>query len=301
MLNLIRAEWLKLARRPMSWVLLIVFLLVMLLFLGIEFLAVALHEGLLFGGTIQISLEGPMVRLFRHELQFPGIFGGVLGQINSIGGVCAVILAAGALGSEYNWGTLRVQLARQPDRGRFLIAKTLALLSLVLVGMAIALLVGALAAWGFGSILGNTGSIGVRDLLLLPIGMLRALYVMLPYILFTLAVCVIGRSVFVGVAGGLIFIGLDNGINTLNFLTELGNPLVTFLVNLPLQQNANALLIGNRTMYGFDASTLPVANVVNLATLPSPLQATIMVAIYSALFFGYAYYMLTRRDIGGAT
>jgi ABC-type transport system involved in multi-copper enzyme maturation permease subunit len=296
-----RAEWLKLVRRPMSWVLLIIFLLIMLLFLSIEFLAVALHEGLLFGGAIQIRLEEPMINLFRHELQFPGIFGGVLGQINSIGGVCAVILAAGTLGSEYNWGTLRMQLARQPDRGRFLAAKTFALLAVVLLGMAIALIVGALAAWGFGSILGDIGSVGVRDLLLLPLGMLRALYVMLPYMLFTLAVCVIGRSVFVGVAGGLVFIGLDNGISTLNFLTEMGNPLITFLVNLPLQQNANTLLVVNRTMYGFDPSTLPVANVVNLATLPSPLQATIMVAIYSALFFGYAYYMLTHRDIGGAT
>ena len=35
-------------------------------------------------------------------------------------------------------------------------------------------------------------------------------------------------------------------------------------------------------------------------TLPSPLQATLVIGVYSALFFSYAYRSLVRRDIAGA-
>lgn len=203
MLNLMRAEWIKLSRRPMTWVLLGVFLLLMLTTFSAMFFAVALHDGV-FGG-VKIAILDTLVAQFRHELRFPGIFGGVLGQINSFGGICAIVLAAGTLGSEYTWGTLRLQLARQPDRGRYLVAKILVLHLMLVLGMVIALLAGSLLALLFSSILGATGHVSLRDVLLLPIAMLRALYVLLPYVMCTLAICVIGRSVLAGVAGASSF------------------------------------------------------------------------------------------------
>jgi hypothetical protein len=142
------------------------------------------------------------------------------------------------------------------------------------------------------------GSISLRDLLILPLGILRALYIIVPYVLATLAICVVGRSVFAGVAGGLIFLFLDAGSSALSFLAELDNPLITFLVNLPLQQNINALIMLNRSAYGLDPS---VITGLQLDALPSPLYATVVIAAYSALFFWFAYRNLTRRDIGGAT
>ena len=45
MLNLIRAEWFKLVRRPMAWVLLIVLLALLALVQLGEFIVVALHDG----------------------------------------------------------------------------------------------------------------------------------------------------------------------------------------------------------------------------------------------------------------
>jgi ABC-type transport system involved in multi-copper enzyme maturation permease subunit len=295
MRNLMHAEWIKLTRRPVTWILLGVFLFLMLLSYLAMFFAVGLHDGL-FGVTITIL--GEQIDQLRLELSFPGVFGGVLGQINSFGGICALILAAGSFGSEYGWGTLRLQLARQPQRGRYLVAKLLVLLLVLLIGMFIALVFGALLALLFGSILGDVGSISARDVLLLPVGMLRSLYVILPYVLFTVAACMIGRSALAGVAGGLVFLFLDSGTATLSFLADLGNPLITFLITLPLQPNINTLIVMNRRTYGFDPSTL---GTLNTETLPPPWQAFILIGLYSALFFGYAYYSFTRRDIGGAS
>lgn len=296
MLNLMRAEWLKLTRRPMTWLLLGIFLLLMALTFGAMFFAVALHDGV-FGG-VRIEILDTLVEQFRQELRFPGVFGSVLGQINSFGGICAIILAAGTLGSEYSWGTLRVQLARHPHRGRYLQAKLLVLHIILFLGMAIALCVGSLLVLLFSSILGNLGQITLSDLVGLPLGMLRALYVFLPYVMCVVAMCAIGRSVFAGVAGGLVFLFLDNGTATLSFLTALDNPFITFLVNLTLQQNINTLVLLNRSTYGFDLS---LVRGVNLASLPSPLHATFVIGLYSLLFFGYTYHRLVQRDIGGAT
>jgi ABC-type transport system involved in multi-copper enzyme maturation permease subunit len=297
MLNLMQAEWLKLSRRPMARILLGVFLLLLFTYLTIWFLVVALHTGI-FGGNIIQFFNTEQIEEFRKEVAFPGVWGSTLGQVNGVGGICAIILAAGALGSEYNWGTLRLQLARQPDRGRYLLAKTLVLFFVLLVGMIIALLFSSLLALLYGSILGNVGSVSLRDVLLLVVGVLRSLYVILPYVLVTLAICVIGRSVFTGVAGGMVFLFLDNGSASMVFLTELDNPLITFLVHLPLQQNINTLVLLNRSSYGLDPGLI---SGLRLEQLPHPLQATLIIALYSTVFAGYAYYSLTRQDIGGAT
>src|SRR6266508_5098911 len=175
MLNLIRAEWLKLIKRPLTWTLLIVFLALLLLNMAVEFLTVALHDGAF--GSFQLKLlREEQVAQFRLLISFPGAFGAAFVQVNGIGGICAIILAAGAFGSEYSWGTLRTQLARQPHRGLYLVAKITTLYLVLLMGVIIALLAGALFAWLFGVFLGRLGSVSIDDIMALPLGMLRALY-----------------------------------------------------------------------------------------------------------------------------
>lgn len=298
MMNLLRAEWLKLSRRPMAWVLLAIFLALMLLYFVSLFLVVALNDGTFTGGATRIQvLREEQITQYRRQLSFPGVFGATLGQVNSIGGICAIILAAGVLGSEYSWGTLRLHLARHPRRGLYLTAKSIALLALLFVGIAIAVGVGALCGLLFGTLLGDTGSIGVRDLLVLPVGMLRALYVMLPYVMFTIACCTLGRSVLAGVAGGLLFLTLDVSAGALSFLAEMRGPLA-FAYNLFVQQNITTLVVLNSRSFGLDPTIL--MGTLDVDTLPSPLQATLVVALYSALFFASAHRWLARRDITGA-
>ena len=87
MLKLIRAEWFKLSRRPLVWVLLAVFLASLVLLLLAEFAVVGLNDGLFSGGARAQLLSEEQVRQYRLHLGFPGIFGAELGHVNGIGRV----------------------------------------------------------------------------------------------------------------------------------------------------------------------------------------------------------------------
>lgn len=297
--QLVQAEWLKLSRRPMTWILLIVFLVQMALFISVLFLSIALHDGIFTDGNSIALMPSQQIDQFRLQLSFPGIFGEVLGQINGLGGIFAVILAGAAVGSEYDWGTLRVQLARRPQRGRYLLAKVITLLFLILAGILIALVVGCVLALLYGSVLEHRGSVSMRDLLLLLPGIARALYVLLPYMLFAIVIATLARSAMAGIAAGIIFIVADASTGTPAILASIENPTLAFLYNLLVQQNVNTLVLLNRQSYGLDPSVFE--SIVEATKMPSPLQAVLVIGIYSLLFAGYAYVLLTRRDVGGAS
>jgi ABC-type transport system involved in multi-copper enzyme maturation permease subunit len=299
-MNLLRAEWIKLSRRPMVLIALGGFLGFLVFIHMLFFAVVMLNDGIRSGNsTIQIKmLNEEQVEHLRQQLRFPGVFGGVLSQINGIGGIFAIILSAGAMGSEYGWGTLRVQLARQPRRGRYLAAKVVVLLIVMLLGIAIAMLAGCVLGLIFGAVRGEIGSVSTKHLWLVPLGMLISLYVLLPYILFTIAIATIGRSVLAGVAGGIIFLIMDVGTGTLSFLSEMGGVL-TFIYNLAIQQNITALANLNSTLFGLDPLARSSAAGISLEHMPHPAQAAVLIAIYSTLFAGYAIYWLRSHDIHG--
>lgn len=296
--NLFAAEWLKLRKRPLTWALLAVFLGLLTLYLGLWALVVALHEGTLAGGRVRIeALRPEQIAEIKRQLSFPGIFGAVLGQLNSTGGILAVILAAGSLGGDFGWGTLRVMLIRAPQRGVYLLAKILALLLALLCGALLALALGSLIGLAASAWLGLPPSAGPRELLALPLGLARALYVILPYLLATLACAAFGRSVLAGVGGGLIFLALDVSAGSLGSLGVVSD-LVLALVNLLLQPNISALVVANSRLFGLNQEV--IASGLDLATLPSPLQATLVIAVYCALFGYSAWRSLARRDVTGA-
>lgn len=298
MLNLIRAEWFKLARRPLAWALLALLIGLLVLLRLTEFLVVALHDGVLTGGEARMALLGDdQVRQFRLQLTFPGVFGAALGHINGVGGLCAIVLAAGAVGSEYSWGTLRAQLARQPSRARYLLAKLAALVLALAAGIALTLVAGALLGLVLGGLLGQRGALRPADLLALPVGLLRALLVLLPYVLLTVSSAIAGRSVLAGAAGGFLFLMLDVGLGALSALGRLGGVLA-FLVSLVLQPNINTLVVQNSRSFGLDPAALTPS--LGLAGLPSPLHALLVILGWSALFGLAAYRALARRDITGA-
>src|SRR5690554_7346041 len=109
MWNLIRAEWLKLTRRPIVWILLAVFLGLLAVQILTQFALVSL-----IGERVSSPALESQIEEWRRRTVFPGLFGVVFNHLNGLGGIFAVVLAAAAMGSEYSWGTLRTQLARQP-------------------------------------------------------------------------------------------------------------------------------------------------------------------------------------------
>lgn len=297
--RLFAAEWLKLRKRPLAWALLAIFLGLLVLYLGLWALVIALQEGALTRGTVRFEvLSAAQAAQIKRQLSFPGVFGTVLGQLNSVGGILAVILAGGALGSDFGWGTLRILLIRAPSRGGYLLAKLLAVMLAVLCGALAGLATGSLVALAASTALGLPSRLQLGDLAALGIGLVRGLYVILPYVLATFVCAAFGRSVLAGVGGGLIFLALDIGAGSLSSL-GLVSDIVLALLNLLLQPNINRLVVQNAESFGLDPTVL--ASGLDLATLPSPLHAALVVAAYCVLFGYSAWRALAGSDVSGAT
>ncbi|QYJ15801.1 hypothetical protein Rxycam_01629 [Rubrobacter xylanophilus DSM 9941] len=159
MIPSLRAELLKLRKRPATWVLALVWLAVVLVFGYLFFYLISTvpAEGLPEGQRAQQEALGEQLRrgLLPENLLVNLFANGTFGT----GGAIALILGALAAGSEYGWGTLKTALTQRPGRLAFLCGKALALaiflLLFVLLGLAagaagsyaVALLEGAAADW----------------------------------------------------------------------------------------------------------------------------------------------------------
>jgi len=288
MINLIRAEWLKLSRRPLSWILLILFLVLLVAQILTQF-------ALTLGMPVRSGIVSAQFEEWRRGVIFPGIFATALSHVNGLGGIFAVIFAAGAIGSEYSWGTLRTQLARDPARDRYLLAKLTTIMLMLATATMLATLLAALLSAVLSPILGSAIRITPDDLMNLIPAILRALYVLLPYVLLTAYATLLTRSVLGGVAIGLSYIIVETGFGALALLRVLGG-VWALVYNLTIGQNINTLTLMNRHAFGLrPETTAPL----DLSQLPSPLQATIVVAVYSAFFLAFALILFRRRDITG--
>ena len=288
MINLIRAEWLKLSRRPLSWILLILFLVLLVAQILTQF-------ALTLGMPVRSGIVSAQFEEWRRGVIFPGIFATALSHVNGLGGIFAVIFAAGAIGSEYSWGTLRTQLARDPARDRYLLAKLTTIMLMLATATLLATLLAALLSAVLSPILGSAIRITPDDLMNLIPAILRALYVLLPYVLLTAYATLLTRSVLGGVAIGLSYIIVETGFGALALLRVLGG-VWALVYNLTIGQNINTLTLMNRHAFGLrPETTAPL----DLSQLPSPLQATIVVAVYSVLFLAFALILFRRRDITG--
>lgn len=288
MINLIRAEWLKLSRRPLSWILLILFLVLLVAQILTQF-------ALTVGMPVRSGIVSAQFEEWRRGVLFPGIFATALSHVNGLGGIFAVIFTAGAIGSEYSWGTLRTQLARDPARDRYLLAKLMTIMLMLATATLLATLLASLLSAILSPLLGAAIEITPGDLMNLLPATLRALYVLLPYVLLTAYATLLTRSVLGGLAIGLSYIIVETGFGALALLRVLGG-VWALVYNLTIGQNINTLTLMNRHAFGLrPETTAPL----DLTQLPSPLQATIVVAVYSVIFLAFALVLFRRRDITG--
>lgn len=292
--NLVRAEWLKLYRRPLALGLLALFLTLLFVQMALQFMVVGLAQGLI-GGIELTMFPEPQLANYRAGLALPGAFGTAFGHANGLGGIFAMILTAGAMGSEYSWGTLRMQLTRQPSRPALLAAKALALLALLGLALLLTLVLATLLSLLFGSVLGLPMQLDAGALLMVPLAWLRALYVWLPYVLLTLAFSIWGRSALSGIAGGLLYLVFEVSLGGLT-ISQMLSGIWGTLYNLTIGQNINALAAANNRAFGLDPEA---GSGLNLASLPSTPQAALVIALYCILFFWFAIYLLQQRDVQG--
>jgi ABC-type transport system involved in multi-copper enzyme maturation permease subunit len=291
LVRLVRAEWLKLTRRPLTRVLLGVFL-------GLLALQAAAYALMVFAdsfGVLHMSdAFGPaQVEEYRRRVVFPGVLGAAFGHINGLGGVFAVVLAGAAMGSEYDWGTLRTQLARTPGRCTYLLAKLTALLLLLLAGTVVTVAFGLGLGCVLGRLVGSAAAPDAATLAHIPLAVLCAVYVLLPYVLIAVCLATMRRSLLFGVAGGLMYLAFEAGFGAVAIFSALGEPWRS-LYGLTIGQNINALTALNGRAFGLQPEVL--APGLRSELLPSVSQATVAVAVYCLLLVATAARLL-RRDV----
>jgi hypothetical protein len=139
-MRLLRGELLKLVKRPASRITLILQLAIIL----VIYLSVAASYKTLTETTAPNADESRAgIRLL---LTFPGAYAGVIGLITGLGGLLAIGFGASVAGADWGWGMVKVAVARGESRSRYILAKLVAVLLLVGLGVLISFVVGVVAA-----------------------------------------------------------------------------------------------------------------------------------------------------------
>lgn len=298
MIAAVYAEWLLLRRRPLLRVVGVAILLLVLLQLG-SLLAILLLAPQINARTPQPQFTEPQLELLRRTAVLPGGVGTALGQVNGLGGVLLMILAGAAMGSEYSWGTLRPQLARQPNRLVYLTAKLLAIVAATALIVLLAALFGGVVSALIGVIIGVPGSFQLADLGRALFAAARSVLIVLPYLALAVLGAIIGRSVISGIGIALGYWLADTIMGTLTVLRLIGD-WGNAIYNLMLGQSVNTLTLANNRLFGVDATEIvsPQLNV-TVESL-SVGRAVVTLLAYLAIFLAAAMILFQRRDVTSA-
>ena len=216
--QLIAAEFFKLRKRMMTWVLAAILVgLVVLIYSALWSASVRVES---FGERSPITGLRHSFRELRQALFLPGAIPYGLQIVGGFGSILAMILAAGAVGSEYAWGTVRLMATASSGRMRMMAAKLIVIFGLVAVGALLAVLAALIYSYIIAVHYGEASAsfltaTFVRDQLA---SYGRTLLVISPYVAFAFALAVVGRSTLAGVGSGLglafvepfVVVGRDN-------------------------------------------------------------------------------------------
>ena len=261
MLHLLRSELFRLRKRLQTWLL-----------LAIAFLLTALvYGGFVIGSRVA---EGEDQREMREALTFPELdeFGLSIG-LGFFGAVMVVIIAAGMMGNEYSWNTLRPLTARARSRSGLLTAKVItAILYTAVFMLVLAVLIGGLSLIGsaIAGVDSGFSSEAARDAL----GFTgKASVANLPYVAFAFMLATVARSNAAGIAGAL---GLSFIEQPIMQLLGLASDVFETIQTYGISYNVNAFL-------GFgDGDTTRAASIL---------------LVYTVAFFAISYAVFLRRDV----
>lgn len=276
-LSSFRGEWLKLSKRPATWVLgLILAALLLTVTYGVTVLVVMVLSG--------EPSSRPGVRSGLHTLKpmlYPAHFLQMtLAPFSGLGygNAIAVILGALAYGSEYGWATLKTVFTQRPGRLATLAGKLMAVALTLAVYALLILVVGAAASAVLGAVYGSLtpwpAMVDVAKAFLaawLIMGLWAALGIVL---------AVLFRQTALAIGLGIVYaIGIEGlVVNTLSLVSSLQNV--------------------RRGFPGANASAL-VASFGGATTHPLvvPAQAISVVAAYAAVCLLITALAVRRRDV----
>ncbi len=290
MQRLIAVEFFKLRKRMMTWV-------VTLLTVGLIILLYSILWSISGRGGSFKDDQG--FRIAYSELR-RGLFleAGVpfaLTIVAQFGTLLAVILAAGAVGSEYAWGTVRLMATASSGRLRLITARLIVVFALV----ALMALLAVAVALAYSTVITVTN--GGADFSFLTAGFvndqflayLRTLFVMAPYIALAFAAAVIGRSTLAGVGTGIGFAFLEPLVSG---LMRLGGSPWKHMPNYLINANREVILLQNKLPHGLP-NFGPSESDLHKRGVNSPEEAALILTIYIVAFIALAFYVYRRRDI----
>jgi ABC-type transport system involved in multi-copper enzyme maturation permease subunit len=208
-----------------------------------------------------------------------------LDYIRFLGLILGVMLVAGAIGSEYSYGTLRSFLTCAESREKYLGAKYIALGALIVAGLVLSLTLGILLSLLFAAANGGLeldflDGAYVRDSLF---DFCKVIFVVTPYLLIAALAAVVGRSAMVGAVVGLILFAIEGAVSA--WLRFIG---LDEIANLLLLWNAEAILGAE-------------GEVINSRFIepPNAAFATAVLIFYCAAATVAALWVFNRRDVTG--
>ncbi len=289
MIPLIETEFFKLRKRMMTWV-------VALILVGL----VVLLYSVLWSASSRVEHFGEGRQFtgidLRQALFLPGAVPYALQIVGTFGAILAIILAAGSIGSEYAWGTVRLMATVSSGRMKLILAKLTVVFALTAVGtllaIAAALTYSLIIALYYGDASGSfLTATFFRDQ---SAAYGRTLLVLTPYMTLAFAVAVLGRSTLAGVGTGMGVAFAEPLIDAL--MRTAGSP----WKNIPdyfLNTNRQIILLQNKV-----PEVLPRLGGGGGAdsAVHSPLVAGLILVGYAVAFIAVALVLYRRRDIGSS-
>jgi ABC-2 type transport system permease protein len=285
--RLMAAEFFKLRKRMMTWVVALIGVgLVMLLY------------SVLWSTSVRVAQFGDHDQFtgidLRQALFLPGAVPYGLQIVGGFGAILAMILAAGSIGSEYAWGTVRLMATASSGRIRMLTAKLIVVFGLTAAGVlllvATALLYSLVIALYYGD---ASASFLTATFIREQLGSYgRTLLVLAPYVTLAFSVAVLGRSTLAGVGTGMGVAFAEPLIDGL--MRAAGSPWKD-IPNYLLNTNRQIILLQNQV-----PAVLPRlgGGREDLAGALSPPMAGLLLAAYTVAFIAIAMTVFRRRDIG---
>ena len=281
------AEFFKLRKRMMTWILAL--LLVGIVVLLYSVLWSVSGRGSTFGdrGHKFTATELRQALFLQASVPF------ALQLVSMFGTLFAVIIASAAVGSEYGWGTVRSTATLASSRVRMLSARLIVVCIVVAAGTLLAVAVGLAYSTIIMSVTGNMDASFITGAFVwhqvASYG--RTLFALAPFVAIAFAAAVVGRSTLAGVGAGLGVSFLEPIISSLmraggdpwkdipNYLPSANKQIIMLQNSLP-----EVLRIGP----GSDLEGTPVNSV---------LEASIILSVYIVVAITIAFVVFRRRDI----
>jgi ABC-type transport system involved in multi-copper enzyme maturation permease subunit len=280
LMTLISAEWYRLIRRRMTWILGVLLVGLTIFVYGALALAITGSDA----ADVDAETLADLERIVEVG-SVPAFGDDVVWQLVAVMGV---ILISATIGSEFSWRTVITNVAWTGDRSRFILSKFVVVTLLTVVGVIVGFITCVIASLGVEVVRGTLGSGDVSAGLFgdIALASVRVFISALVYIFLAASLTMLGRNTALGISVGLAILFLE-GL-AVPILDLLGDSFA-WTKDILMNWNVQGLLAANGYIPGVASAPDP--------DLPGAWQATVVLLIYAAAYAAATILIFRRRDI----